>query len=71
MVDPEPSSVLEELRLDSDGDLEENDVVNKKKEITVKKSRYSLWRGQYCCVPLCCHCYGEQEERKQLFDERI
>jgi len=58
--------VLEELNLD---DLV--NIVSKEKQYIAKKSQDSLWRGQYCCVPLCCHSSGKQEERKQLFDERL
>ena len=67
-----PSSVLGDLCLGNDDDLtKDDDIVSKDKGCIVKKSRDSLWRGQYCCVPLCRHSHGEQEERKELFNERL
>ena len=72
MEDLIPRSVPEDMCLPSDDDLAKNDeILSKDNDCAVKKSRDSLWRGQYCCVPLCRHSHGEQEERKQLFNERL
>ena len=38
---------------------------------TTKRCRDSLWKGQYCCVPLCHHSSGESVERKLLNSGRI
>ena len=57
--------------LPSDDDLaNNNDIISKDENCVVKKSQDSLWTGQYCCMPLCHHSHGEQE-RKQLFNERL
>ena len=48
--------------LASDNDLANNDgIVSKDKDCVVKKSRDSLWKGQYCWMPLRHHSYGKQE----------
>ena len=38
---------------------------------TSKRSRDSVWKGQYCCVPLCRNASGGSAERRQLGSVRV
>ena len=54
-------------------DVPDASVTNKDDDssTTTKRCRDSLWKGQYCCVPLCHHSSGESVERKLLNSGRI
>ena len=47
--------------------------IDKKGDIstTSKRSRDSVWKGQYCCVPLCRYASGGSAEQKQLGSVRV
>ena len=73
MASEQSTNIATDFEVLAEGDVPGASVTNKDDDssTTTKRCRDSLWKGQYCCVPLCHHSSGESVERKLLSSGRI
>ena len=62
---------MAEILDERDASETDNGDISTKISSTGKRSRDLMWKGQYCCVPLCHNASGRSAEQRQFGSVRI